>query len=146
MTDAATKKAIRRANAARNFPVNTCSVSRHVETMARGLLHRAGYPMLTDEPEHCAQSMLGTVANLWEARAELAATLRRHDELRETLAVVGGERDSLRLRVQQLDADEDRLDWLDEAADYNTFDALLRLLDGTDGLREAIDVLRGAKP
>lgn len=103
MIDEATKL-VRRADAARNVPSNTCGASRHVEEMARALMAGRDYSMLATEPEYCGESMLATVVALYEARTEIAA-------LRETLANVGGERDSLQLRVQQLDADEDRLDW-----------------------------------
>jgi len=66
--------------------------------------------------------------------------------LRETLAVVGGERDSLQLRVQQLDADEDRLDWLGETATLDQVRTLADELISNDDVRAAIDKLRGAKP
>lgn len=61
----------KRVNKARKFPDNTCPASRHVQMMADGLA-RTGYPMLQEEPEHCAQSLYATVAALYEARTELA--------------------------------------------------------------------------
>lgn len=66
------KELRKRANAARNQPdfCVTDPCSRHVQLMAEGLLKK-GYPMLQEEPEHCAESLLATVAMLWELRAEL---------------------------------------------------------------------------
>src|SRR3990167_821363 len=64
-------RAKRRANKARRFPQNTCPASRHVQMMAEYLPTKKGYPMLQEEPEHCAQSMLATVAALYEARTDL---------------------------------------------------------------------------
>lgn len=70
------KHLLQRIGKARRFPDNTCPASRHVELMARGLLRKQGYPMLQDDPEHCASSMLAAVANLYDARAELAKMKR----------------------------------------------------------------------
>lgn len=63
--------AIRRAGEARNFPENTCPASRHLHIMADCLL-QGGYPMLTEEPVHCAESLLAVIASLWEARSGLS--------------------------------------------------------------------------
>ena len=63
----ATLDALKRVKKARKFPINTCPSSRHVQIMAENLLDK-GYPMLAEEPEHCAQSLLSTVAALYEAR------------------------------------------------------------------------------
>lgn len=70
--DVELRKLVKRANKARNFPTNTCPASRHVQLMGELLAKGKSYPMLTDEPEHCAWSLLGTVASLYEARTELA--------------------------------------------------------------------------
>ena len=61
----------RRVNKARKFPKNTCGASRHVEAMARELLGRAQPWSIIDDPVHAAESMLATVAALWEARTAL---------------------------------------------------------------------------
>lgn len=71
------KQARRRVNKARNFPTNTCPASRHLHIMADCLLKpkKGGglrYPMLQEEPEHCAESILAVIASLWEARTKLA--------------------------------------------------------------------------
>ena len=68
-------KAVRRA---RRFPENTCPASRHFQLIAEGLLTRKGYPMLAEDPKHCATSMLASVANLYNARS-------RSGKLREAL-------------------------------------------------------------
>lgn len=65
----ARKALINACDAARNFPANTCPASRHVQQMAEELLS-GGYPMLAEEPGHCAESMLATVRALWEARKD----------------------------------------------------------------------------
>lgn len=39
--------------------------------MADRLTTKGGYPMLTEEPEHCAGSLYVTVIALYEARTEL---------------------------------------------------------------------------
>lgn len=62
---------LKRADAARNFPDNTCPASRHVQLMADSLLKTGKYQMLADDPKHCAASMLTTVAALYEARTEI---------------------------------------------------------------------------
>jgi hypothetical protein len=63
----------RRVNRARNFPVNTCPASRHVQIMADCLSGRTrAYPMLTEEPEHCAGSLYATVEALYRARTKIA--------------------------------------------------------------------------
>lgn len=66
------KALARRVDKVRNFPINTCPASRHLHTMADCLMTTGGYPMLTEEPEHCAESIYAVLASLWEARTELA--------------------------------------------------------------------------
>lgn len=62
----------RRVNRARRFPtLITCPASRHVHIMAECLAKGEQYPMMMDEPEYCAESMLMVLASLWEARAEI---------------------------------------------------------------------------
>ena len=55
----------------RNFPHNTCPASRHVQLIAEHLASGKKYPMLAEEPEHCAGSMLSTVASLFKARTQI---------------------------------------------------------------------------
>lgn len=61
----------RRAGRARNISV-TCPASRHLHLMADRLAAGKPYPMLTEEPQHCAESILAVLAALWTARAQLA--------------------------------------------------------------------------
>lgn len=66
----------RRVSRARKFPTNTCPSSRHLHIIADCLLKpkKDGglrYPMLEEEPEHCAESILAVLASLWEARTKL---------------------------------------------------------------------------
>ena len=72
--DKATLKAMkRRADKARNFPEGTDPCSRHAYIIADLMAKKGGYPMLAEEPYHCAISIMATVALLWEARAKLKA-------------------------------------------------------------------------
>lgn len=79
LDDELIKKLKKRANKARSFPVNTCGASRHVFMIAENMAKKGGYPMLHEEPKHCALSMLATVAALWEARTELDKLRKKHD-------------------------------------------------------------------
>ena len=62
----------RRVNRARNFPDNTCPASRHLHLIAEALAGGRPYPMLQDEPEHCAGTMLAVLEALWKARTKFA--------------------------------------------------------------------------
>ena len=84
MTDAADRKRIkavraswkpdnliRRVRRARNFPVNTCPSSRHVQMIGDYLIRGQPYPMIEDEPEHVGASLLAVVESLYKARTEI---------------------------------------------------------------------------
>jgi hypothetical protein len=58
----------RRVDRARHFPDNTCPASRHLHMIAEALAAGKPYPMLTEEPEHCAITMLSVLESLWKAR------------------------------------------------------------------------------
>lgn len=62
----------RRASRAKRFPDNTCPASRHLHLIAQRLAAGKPYPMLAEEPQHCAETMLAVLASLWEARTKLA--------------------------------------------------------------------------
>ena len=71
----AAKPARDRANRARSFPTNTCPASRHLHIMADCLMKpkkdgSLRYPMLAEEPEHCAESIYAVIASLWESRSK----------------------------------------------------------------------------
>lgn len=68
----------RRVNRARNFPENTCAASRHLHQMATQLAAGKPYPMLAEEPQHCAITMLAVIESLWKTRMELGR-LKRHN-------------------------------------------------------------------
>lgn len=76
------------AERARDFPNNTCPASRHVQLMAEALADGKPYPMLDEEPEHCAGSMLATVGALWNARSELDRLRADNERMREALEAV----------------------------------------------------------
>jgi hypothetical protein len=67
----------RRVNRARKFPDNTCPASRHLHIMADALLSGRGYPMLQEEPQHCAESILSVLESLWKSRTALNAKPRK---------------------------------------------------------------------
>lgn len=71
---------LKEAKAARKFPDNTCSYSRHAFDIGEALLLGKPYSMLTDEPDHCGASIVGTVVNLWEARTEIARLKKELEE------------------------------------------------------------------
>jgi hypothetical protein len=62
----------RRVNRARRFPTNTCPASRHLHIMADCLsMGSKQYPMLQEDPEHCAGSIYAVLEALWKLRTEL---------------------------------------------------------------------------
>ena len=73
MTDRALLK---RLNAARDFPHNTCPASRHAQLMGERLLKRQTCHDIADDPHHAGESILLTVAALYEARAALVEAYR----------------------------------------------------------------------
>ncbi len=60
----------RRVNRARRFMKNTCPASRHLHIMADALATGQEYPMLREEPEHCAETMLSVLESLWKMRTQ----------------------------------------------------------------------------
>lgn len=70
------RNVLARMNRARHFPTNTDPSSRHAAIIAEALMRGRGYPMLSEEPEHCGVSIGVTVELLWKARLEIAK-LRR---------------------------------------------------------------------
>jgi hypothetical protein len=70
MNKAMEKQLLDRLEAARKFPDNTCAASRHTQMIGESLLGGDQYPLLTEEPEHCAVSLLAVVAALYETRTE----------------------------------------------------------------------------
>lgn len=70
MTDAdpCMHPALARMLAARDFPGNTCPASRHAAQIGETLVERSA---VHDDPEHAGESILLTVAALWEARIQL---------------------------------------------------------------------------
>ena len=102
------KELRRRVNKARRFPDNTCPASRHLHIMADCLL-KGGYPMLQEEPDHCAESILAVLASLWEARTEDGKDAARFRYL-QSLPVVKAQayfwnHASRKQRAKQIDAD-----------------------------------------
>lgn len=60
----------RRVDRARRFPDNTCPASRHLHLIAEALATGKPYPMLQEEPEHCAETMLSVLESLWKLRTK----------------------------------------------------------------------------
>lgn len=70
------QKMLRRLSRARRFPDNTDPATRHAEIIGRALLSMRPYPMLQEEPEHCAQSILCACTAVYELRTALADLVR----------------------------------------------------------------------
>lgn len=62
---------IKRMLDSRRFPENTCPASRHVQMIAEDLASVGKYPMLTEDPKHCAGSIASVVNSLYSARTFL---------------------------------------------------------------------------
>lgn len=69
---------IDRMQNSRDFGVNTCPASRHAQMIAEALSQahsgsqlRDVYPMLEEDPEHCAASIASVVNSLYQARSFL---------------------------------------------------------------------------
>lgn len=84
-TKARVQALLKRVDDARDFPTHTCPASRHVHIMADNLVRKGGYCMLTEEPVHCAESILAALASLWEGRKELADVTAKVREIHETM-------------------------------------------------------------
>lgn len=118
---------IKRTNKARRFPTNTCPASRHAARIGEALMRGKPYPMLTEEPDHCGESILSVVASLWEARTQierLTASLKRANETAEhferhwylrgdEIERLTAERDELRRQLAEAELDARRIDWLE---------------------------------
>lgn len=70
MTDITT--ALRALERARIGPSVTCPASRHAAMIAEALLTGKAYPMLTEDPDHCGETIAAVVTALWDARALIA--------------------------------------------------------------------------
>ena len=70
----------RRVDRAREFGVNTCPASRHLHGIALSLAAGREYPMLTEEPEHCAGTMLSVLESLWKARLRIKKLENPHGQ------------------------------------------------------------------
>ncbi len=55
----------------RDFPNNTCPASRHVQMIAEELYNIGKYPMLLEDPKHCAGSLASVVSSLYQTRSFL---------------------------------------------------------------------------
>lgn len=69
----------RRVNRARRFPNNTCPASRHLHMIADAIASGRPYPMLQEDPEHCALTMYAVLESLWKCRTRIAKMERPHD-------------------------------------------------------------------
>jgi hypothetical protein len=64
---------IKQMVSSRDFPKNTCPASRHVQIMAEELATIGKYPMLEEDPGHCAGSLATVVSSLYQARSFLSS-------------------------------------------------------------------------
>lgn len=61
-----------RARKARRFPENTCPASRHTQMIGEDLIrYGSNASSIISHPKHVGESLLLTVAALWEARDEI---------------------------------------------------------------------------
>jgi hypothetical protein len=72
------KRRVNRARRNHNGACVTCPASRHVHIMAEALAAGKTYHMITEEPEHCAGSLLSVLESLWKARARIAELEARY--------------------------------------------------------------------
>ena len=79
---------------ARNFPINTCPASRHVEMIAEQLFKGKVCKVLNEDPKHSAESMLSTIKSLYLERI-------KNIELKKQLS-----------EAQSYKADAERYRWL----------------------------------
>lgn len=67
---------IRRVESARNFPYNTTPESRHVVMIGRHLFEDRKSFFIEDDPKHCGEAMLLTVADFWETKTKVDHLVR----------------------------------------------------------------------
>lgn len=99
-----------RADAARQWPAQTCAASRHAQRIGEALLRGVPHTVQTQDMTVCGESILSTVASLWEARS-LIVTLWEQIEHRDRIG------DELRARIAQAEADAARYQWLRDVGD-----------------------------
>ena len=74
---------VERVNRARRFPENTCGASRHAQGVAEAMMQGDVLPEVTDDPTHIGESILSTVAALYEARSEITRLRAEVEALRK---------------------------------------------------------------
>lgn len=67
---------IKRVESARNFPYNTTPESRHVVMIGRHLFEDRKSFFIEDDPKHCGEAMLLTVADFWETKTKVDHLVR----------------------------------------------------------------------
>jgi hypothetical protein len=65
------EKEVKHMIESRHFPDNTCPASRHVQMMAESLATSGKYPLMDDDPRHCAGSLASVVSSLYQTRSFL---------------------------------------------------------------------------
>lgn len=86
----AEKKRTNRLRKADGNTCVTCPASRHAQMIAEAVGARRPYPMLHEEPEHCAGSILSAVGSLYEARLLLAKNLSLTQRETDALIAAAG--------------------------------------------------------
>ena len=81
---------VERANRARRFPANTCGASRHAQGVAEAMMQGDVLPEVTDDPTHIGESILSTVAALYEARSEITRLQAENQALRKRMSAMWG--------------------------------------------------------
>lgn len=67
------------------FPKHTCPASRHAHIMAETLAEGKEYAMFSEEPEHCADTLLAVIGSLWQARMHVATLERQLEDARQSV-------------------------------------------------------------
>lgn len=70
---------VKRMNAVRQFPNNTCSASRLVAEIAEALCEGKPHYLLEQEPIHCGESMAAVVESLWKLRASTEEFIKTYE-------------------------------------------------------------------
>ncbi len=141
----------RRANKARKsdgVTCVTCPASRHAHMIADYVGRREPYPMLQEEPEHCAGSIMSAVGSLYLARRELEESRQQAQRLYDALKRITAYQSPDKIhrsagRATGLDSDEE-IEYayenvLGEAA--AAIKGMKRPFTGAESLRAALEEL-----
>lgn len=67
------RQILARANQARRFPGNTCTLSRHLKLAGERLIKEGAYQLFEDDPLYMGISLVEAATLIWELRDALSA-------------------------------------------------------------------------